>query len=71
MDPTDLLGEAGALAAVFAAVSVALAGVAGHFARSPVAGQHKRGRPPRVDKRTLLSLLENSTRNAHSAQVRA
>lgn len=69
MDPSDLLGEAGVLAAVFATISAALAGIASYYARAPSAANAKRGRPPRVDRKTLLSLLENSARNAHTAQV--
>lgn len=73
MDPTDLRGEAGAIAALFVAVSAALAGLARHYAASvrnpsPLGAK---ARPPRLDRKQLLSLLENSARNARSAQIEA
>jgi hypothetical protein len=73
MDPTDLRGEAGAIAALFVAVSAALAGLARHYAasvRNP-SPLGTKARPPRLDRKQLLSLLENSARNARSAQIEA
>lgn len=64
-------GEATAVAAALSAIAGAFAAAAVYYSRAAAHGGASRGtKPPRLDRKATLSLLENCARNADAALVR-